>query len=277
MRNYFLIELTAKWKGYSFAIRFLEATMAKARSPGYPTIGLPEAIEKIKAVYAKDYQNKITREVAAEHMGYRSLNGKSLGVLSAVAKFGLLEGRGDDNRVSDLALAIIAHPPGTPERARAIVEAAGRPELFAELDDRFPGGKASEPTIRAFLMTQKFIPQAADMAIRSYRETKALVNEESGAYSGDGSSQSSQDENTMAPVGADSPHARKGSTAPGGAVITLPGEREFLRGPLSRDAAYRLVVSGEIGAKELAKIIKVLTLQKELLMESEAEDDGGPE
>jgi hypothetical protein len=55
------------------------------------------------------------------------------------------------------------------------------------------------------------------------------------------------------------------------------GEREFLRGPLSREAAYRLMVSGEFGAKELAKIIKVLTLQKELLLESEAEDDTASE
>jgi len=251
--------------------------MAKARSPGYPTIGLSEAIEKIKAVYAKDYQNKITRQIAAEHMGYRSLNGKSLGVLSAVGKFGLLEGRGDDNRVSDLALAIIAHPPGAPERAKAIVEAARRPELFAELDARFPGGKASEGTIRSFLMTKKFIPLAADAAIRSYRETKALVNEEAAAYNGDDPSQSGSDEGAMIAAGTDSVQPRKGPLAPIGGVLTQPGEREFLRGPLSRDATYRLVVSGEIGAKELARIIKVLTLQKEMLMESEAEGESDPE
>ena len=57
----------------------------------------------------------------------------------------------------------------------------------------------------------------------------------------------------------------------------MVGEREFLRGPLSREAAYRLMVSGDFGAKELGKIIKVLTLQRELLLESEAEDDEAPE
>lgn len=50
----------------------------------------------------------------------------------------------------------------------------------------------------------------------------------------------------------------------------LPGEREILRGPLSRDASWRLFVSGEIGARELGKIIKFLTLQQEVLGESEA-------
>jgi hypothetical protein len=37
------------------------------------------------------------------------------------------------------------------------------------------------------------------------------------------------------------------------------------------------MVSGDFGAKELGKIIKVLTLQRELLLESEAEDDEAPE
>jgi hypothetical protein len=251
--------------------------MAKARSPGYPTIGLREAIEKIKLVYAKDYQNKITREVAAEHMGYRSLNGKSLGVLSAVAKYGLLEGRGDDNRVSDMALAIIAHGPGSPERAKAIAEAAARPELFEVLDTRFPGGKGSEAAIRSFLMTQKFIPQAADMAIRAYRETKELVSEEGASYSSDGLSADEHDEAAMTPAGTDSVHPRKGYMPVSGGLAALAGEREFLRGPLSREAAYRLMVSGDFGAKELGKIIKVLTLQQELLMESEAEGEAGSE
>lgn len=158
--------------------------MPKARSPEYPVIGLKEAIDKVGAVYAKDYQSKVARVVLAEHMGYKTLNGKSLGVLSACGKYGLLEGRGDDTRVSDLAVTIIAHPAGTPERTVAIKQAAANPELFAELDNRFQGGRVSDQAMRAWMLTQKFIPQAADTAIRSYRETKQLVETESGGYAG---------------------------------------------------------------------------------------------
>lgn len=154
----------------------------KARSPSYPAIGLKEAIEKAEAVYRNDYQNQVPRAVAAKHMGYQSLNGKSLGVLASLLKFGLLEGRGDNTRVSDLALKIIAHAPGDPERANAVREASARPELFAELDKRYPDGKGSDAAIRSYLLTQKFIPQAADSALRSYRETKQLVEAEGGAY-----------------------------------------------------------------------------------------------
>ncbi len=156
--------------------------MAKARSPEYPAIGLKEAVEKVKAVYDKDYQNRLPKSVMATHMGYGGLNGTSLPVLSALSKFGLIEGRGDETHVSDLGLAIVAHVPGTPERIEAIRSAASAPELFAELDAKFQNGKASDQAIRSYLMTQRFIPSAADTAIRSYRETKQLVENESGGY-----------------------------------------------------------------------------------------------
>jgi hypothetical protein len=158
--------------------------MVKARSPAYPIIGLKESIDKVTAVYRQDYQNQIPKEVMARHMGYFGLNGKSLGVLSALSKFGLIEGRGDNSRVSDLAVQIIAHEIGSPERAAAIREASARPDLFAELDARYPDGKGSDSAIRSYLLVQKFIPQAADAVIRAYRETKALVDGEGGGYNG---------------------------------------------------------------------------------------------
>ncbi len=156
--------------------------MAKARSPQYPAFGLKDAVEKIAEIYDKDYQNALPRDVVAGHMGYKALHGKALTALSTLGKFGLLEGRGENTRVSDLAVQIIAHQSGTPERAAAIREAAEKPELFSELDQKFPGGKASDHAIRAYLLTQKFIPSAADAVIRSYRDTKSFVEAESPGY-----------------------------------------------------------------------------------------------
>lgn len=158
--------------------------MAKTRSPSYPAISLKEAIDKVSLIYNQNYQAPVSRAVAAELMGYGGLNGKSLGVLSSLLKYGLLEGRGDDTRVSDLALSIIAHEPGTAERAEAVRIAASKPDLFAEIDQRYSSGKASDAAIRSYLLTQKFIPIAADAVVRSYRETKSLVDAEALEYSG---------------------------------------------------------------------------------------------
>jgi hypothetical protein len=192
--------------------------MAKTRSPEYPAIGLKEAIDRVKLVYEKDYQNQLPKKVIAEHMGYKGLSGTSLTVLAALSKYGLLEGRGDETRVSDLALAIIAHPTGAPERIEALRKAALSPELFSELDEKFPNGKASDSAIRSYLLTEKFIPEAADTAIRSYRETKQLVEAESVGYAPPEPKR--REPPAMTPH-VQPPAPKPGTTPPAGAPVTL--------------------------------------------------------
>ena len=155
--------------------------MSRSRSPNYPQIGLKEATQRVSAVYKRDYQATLTRDLAAERLGYSGLNGKSLAVLAALGKFGLLEGRGEETRVTDLAVRILAFPPGAPERRAALGEAAARPELFVELDQRFARGQATDGAIRAWLITRGFIPPAAEAAVRSYRETKQMLEAEGDA------------------------------------------------------------------------------------------------
>lgn len=46
-------------------------------------------------------------------------------------------------------------------------------------------------------------------------------------------------------------------------------EREWLRGPLSRETNYRVIVSGDIGPKEIGKLITLLEAQKAVLSEDD--------
>ncbi len=52
-----------------------------------------------------------------------------------------------------------------------------------------------------------------------------------------------------------------------------PGEREWLRGPLSRDTSYRLIVAGDLGPKEIGKLIKLLKAQQAVLSDEEDDDE----
>lgn len=246
--------------------------MARTRSPGYPLIGLKEALEKVSLVYMKDYQNKVPRTIIAEHMGYKTLNGKSLGVLSAVAKYGLIEGRADANWVSDLALSIIAHESGSQERIRAISDAASRPELFAELDAKFPSG-ASDSAMRSYLLTQKFIPQAAEVAIRSYRDTKQLVSEESQGYDPLEYEKATAHE---APELADQAIVSKAVVreAPG-RLERIEGEKEFLRHNLAQDCEVRVLVKGKITARELRKLRQLIYMSELWAAETPADRPPG--
>ena len=71
------------------------------------------------------------------------------------------------------------------------------------------------------------------------------------------------------------PPPRRPTTAPSDptALASMNGEREYLRGLLSRDTSYRLLVSGDIGPKELGKMIKLLQAQKAIL-EDEPDKEG---
>jgi hypothetical protein len=142
-----------------------------------------------------------------------------------------------------------------------LVEAAGRPDLFAELDTRFQGGRVSDAAIRAFLITQKFIPLAADLTVRSYRETKELLAQETTQHPTEALASALDEGLAGRPISAADSliHEAKSKND------SLIGEREYLRGPLSQESSYRLLVSGPVGGKEIGKIIRILTLQRELM------------
>jgi hypothetical protein len=68
--------------------------------------------------------------------------------------------------------------------------------------------------------------------------------------------------------GAPAPPSTTPSTTAPADPIASPStnkEHEYLRGVLSRDTSYRLLVSGDIGPKELGKMIKLLQAQKAIL------------
>jgi hypothetical protein len=50
-------------------------------------------------------------------------------------------------------------------------------------------------------------------------------------------------------------------------------EHELTTGLLSKDASFRLIVSGVVGVKEIERLIKKLELDKEILADQDAESD----
>jgi hypothetical protein len=56
-------------------------------------------------------------------------------------------------------------------------------------------------------------------------------------------------------------------------VKLVEGERELTTGLLSKTASFRLIVSGDVGVKEIERLIAKLELDKEILAEAEGGDD----
>lgn len=240
--------------------------MAKVRSPNYPSIPLGSALEAVRAAYDKDHRNKMSRQVLAKHMGYSSLNGRALGKIGAVRAYGLIEGSGDELRISDDAITALMAPNGSPERTEALAKLAQKPALFQELRKDFPG-TVSEENLKFALIKRQFTPDAAEKAAKSYLATMNLVAGVPDAYNPDDDESDVEDEdNGAAARGRDVP------PKPPAKVKVMEGERELTTGLLSKDASFRLIVSGQIGVKEIERLIAKLEIDKEILAEQEEAD-----
>ncbi len=155
--------------------------MVRIRSPNYPAIGLSDAIQRVSQVFEKEHQHPAPKEVVVRGMGYNSVNGASLGALSALVKFGLLVKDGGDYRVSDWAMQIL-HPQSPEERSQAVLAAARQPTLFAEIAEHFEGSSPSDDNLRAYLIRHGFGKSALSHVIQSYRDTIDLAFRETGGY-----------------------------------------------------------------------------------------------
>ena len=175
--------------------------MARTRSPAYPAIPLGEAIEYAQRIFNGDHRHNIPRDVAARHMGYKSLHGAAAAALSAVGKYGLLETTAGNVKVSDLAMDILVEPKDSEKRRAALRNAAVSPKLFAALQDQFGVDRLpSDEALRAHLLKENFNPTAVGDVIRSYRETMELVSQEAGGYNAAANDQSRHPSAEQAPV-----------------------------------------------------------------------------
>jgi len=149
--------------------------VTRSRSPQYPSLSLPQAIEMVEKLHKANRTSIISRETAAKDMGYAGLTGRSLTVIAALAQFGLIERAGKgDIKVTRRAVDIL-HSIDAADKAEAILDAAFAPNLFQQLHDRFPEGVPSHNALRSYLIKQEFSDVAIGPAITAFLETNAFA------------------------------------------------------------------------------------------------------
>lgn len=150
--------------------------MAKTRSPNYPIVSLGDALEVIRPVFRAENRNKMSRLVLAQHMGYGSLNGRALGKIGAVRAYGLVEGSGDELRITADAISALTAPEDSGQRRAALERCALKPALFSELRTAFPDRHPSVENLRFQLVQRRFTEDAAGKAAANYLETMCLIS-----------------------------------------------------------------------------------------------------
>src|SRR6266566_7784259 len=137
--------------------------MATERSPRFPSDPLPDALQRIEALYKSAGRSSVTSDVAAQAIGYSSLSGASRTALAAMNYYGLLQREGDSYRVSELGLRLI-RPLNALDRLDAARISAFRPPVFAEILKEH--GECSESVLASILLRKGFTDDGAGRAAR---------------------------------------------------------------------------------------------------------------
>ena len=144
--------------------------MTRMRSPNYPSLSLRQSIDMVAKIHRAARTNIITREDAAQAMGYTGLTGRSMTVIAALVHFGLITKAGKgDIRVTQVTVDILYGDED--EKKAALLLAAFTPQLFRDIHERFPDGIPAEGAIRSFLIKQDFSDAAVGPAITAFMET----------------------------------------------------------------------------------------------------------
>src|SRR5437899_2692470 len=104
----------------------------KARSPNYPALSLPQAIEAAQKLWDAEKRTAVSHETAAQALGYSSLSGPARVAIGSLRQYALVDkAEAGHIRLSDFAVSLLHGDEA--ERQAAIIVASTQPDLFREL------------------------------------------------------------------------------------------------------------------------------------------------
>jgi hypothetical protein len=270
------------------------------RSPPYPQITIGKALERVRELYEKANRHPASAKVLADAWGFQPTSGVVWTTASAMLQFGLLSSEGSSFtrkfRLTDAAQRILLDPDAQSEkRISALQRAALSPKIHSELWQKFQtADRVSDAFLKSYLTLDRqeegqapYSDSSADEVIRVYRDAIRVAGlASSGNIAGvDAAKELPQTQidneaiEDMATLASSIQPAQSQSrqvSAPAARTSTpsrqaelADEERELTSGLLSREATFRLIVSGRIGVKEIDILIRKLQLDKEILAEPE--------
>lgn len=269
---------------------FVEADMAdddnqtgagpkKERGPSFPFIGLEKAVDRTRELYAKAKRFDVRLADAAADWKYGAKSSGAFQTAAALLAFGLIEDSGSGEarklKVSELGWRIIADDrPGMREKHMA--EAALKPKLIAEFAERWGDGRPDDShAISDLKFEHGFTDESAPRFLRVFDDTiRFTTPEDTGKMK---EAEKARDEaflgflaNVSGQRGGQEPPTDVPTDSKKG-ISLMAGERELTTGMLSKGSSFRLIVSGNVGEKEIERLIKKLELDKEILADADEE------
>jgi hypothetical protein len=248
-----------------------EGNVTKNRSPSFPFIALRSAIQRLEALEKHFGRHPVPAGKAGMAWGMRERSSQADQTLAALRSFGLIEyeGMGPARTVSPTVEGrTYLRSQQDAEKQRVLKQCALRPRIIRNFWATWGADRpADEAALDVLRVKNGFGEAGAANFLKVYDDTIAFsglsesdkIEFSSGHGASDGGAASDND----APP--QPPHTDK--------VRLMAGEREFTSGLLSKEANFRLIVSGPVGAKEIERLIKKLEFDMEILTLDDAEED----
>lgn len=148
----------------------------KVRSPSFPFISLPEAIQRARLFFELEGRNLVIPEVAVAHWGYASKSSGGRQTVAALKAFNLMEDVNGRLRLTDVGQHLVLREPGSPESNVLLRQVALAPPLFRKLWDRYGAKLPPAQNVRNFLVLDlKLNKNSVESLVRSYAETVAMI------------------------------------------------------------------------------------------------------
>ncbi len=154
------------------------STVKRTRSPAYPAIALPQAVELLGVIFRSFQSHAAPVEAIGEAVGMKA-GGSSLNIrLAALKKYGLIEesegakGAGKTYRISPLGKDLVVLPQASAEHTEALRKAALMPVIYESLWTRFGPELPADSLIRSYLVRDRnFNAHQVDGMIADFRST----------------------------------------------------------------------------------------------------------
>lgn len=245
----------------------------------YPFVNLDKALSRAQELFEADPSGRqMSLSAAFTVWGYSLKSSGGHQTVSALKSYGLIEDSGTkgDRKISLTQKALkYFKDERENERNRLRREFALGPKLFANLWGA-SGWKASPPSdaiARSHLKVDLGLSEQAARAILGIYKENLIIANFTGDDNIDGKgSEIDDDDDGVDENGGDA--GSKERNPPKHERIKLKmNERELSAGLLSKGASFRLIVSGEIGAKEIKRLIAKLEVDKEIMADQDDDEE----
>jgi len=237
----------------------------------FPFVKLETAVGRAKQLYDAAAEHRMTVQDAFQTWSYSEKSSGGNQTISALKMYGLIDDSGYNEQ-----RRIFLSPDGLryfrDEREEALVELrrkfALEPPLMRALWDKWGVTPPADNIARSYLkIDRKMSDQNARSALGIYKENIDFANLKTGGKIAEKAAEKVKEINggtlKTLEVLPDPPPALLGK------AVLMAGERELTTGLLAKDASFRLIVTGNIGVKEIERLIKKLELDKEILADND--------